>query len=511
MTLRSLGRFPVYPFLVAALPTIYFQEANFRMLGTWDGLRLTLLYWLVTLGLLLLGRLVWKDIHRAALVIGPLAVFLFLGQKVGAAAAVACLTMALGLGILLKRRPVDVSRGSVPLNAMVFVLAAMPLVQTVLAARAQTPPVPTALFRDSLELPTDPNGQQPPDIYFLLLDGLGQPTYLEEEFDLPPKLVEGVLKERGFQVLRLAEANYPQTALSLAATLNAGYIQELLEVPDPECADRHPLAELIADNRTARTLRGIGYDVVTFPSGYPLTRMDNVTRIRHPLIDPGFLEYYTLEEGALPLIQTTLGRGPSDLSFAMRRGRLEYVFDHLGRAREGIPDSRPVFVFAHIMAPHPPFVFSRTGEGLSSRKPFAFADGNHWYDIHGRDGTPYYIMYSEQLTYVMKRLGEAVDDILASSPRPPVIIVQGDHGPGSKMHHERPAYSDHRERMGIFSAWYAPPGVDLELAEGSTAVNTFPILFNAVFGARLPLADDRFYYARMSAPYAFLELKVKTD
>ena len=79
MGLRRLTSFPIHPFLVALLPIIYFYEANFRTLGDYDGVRLGVIYLLVTAALLVVGRLVWEDIHRAALVLTPLAVVLFLG------------------------------------------------------------------------------------------------------------------------------------------------------------------------------------------------------------------------------------------------------------------------------------------------------------------------------------------------------------------------------------------------------------------------------------------------
>ncbi len=501
-----LSRIPVYPFLIAALPVIYFHEANFRQLGTGDGIRMVVLYWVMTGVLLLLGRLLWKDIHRAALVVAPLAVVLFLGNKVGGVLTLVFATFAVVLGVLLVLRPADVRRGSLPLNMALLVLAGMPIVQMVIASRAQNAPVPSAVFHESLKLDLDADGAQPPDIYFLLLDALGQPDFLERKYHIPDDLLAGVLEKRGFKVLRRADANYQQTSLSLSSSLNLGYVHELLDIPDAENADRRVLAGLVANNRVVRGLKDIGFELVTYPSGYPLTRMNDPARKHTPLINPTFLEYYVIEDGILPLIQPLIGRGPADFSFALRRNRLEYVFDNLDQARAGIPDDRPVFVFAHIMAPHPPFVFGRTGEPLPSRKTFAFADGNHWYDIHGRDGPTYQSMYVAQLTYVMKRLGEAVDAILASSPRPPVIIIQGDHGPGSKLHLERIMYTDHEERFGIFNAWYTPPGVDVALEQKSTAVNTFPTLFNALFNAGLPLQQDRYFYARMSGPYAMQEL-----
>ncbi len=509
MGLRSLASFPVYPFLVAALPVIYFYEAHFRTLNGGDGTRLLILYGVVTALLLALGRVLWKDIHRSALVVAPLAVVLFLGGKTGDTAALVFLAAALGLGILLKWRPFDARPASSILNVTCLVLAALPIIQTVRDHWAKESPEPTALFRESLDLP---RGSGPlPDIYYLVLDGLGQPEFLEHEFGLSPQVVEGVLRERGFEVMRRAKANYPQTALSLASTLNVGLVQDLLTIPDPECTDRRALAHLVSENRVVRALSDLGYDLVTFPSGYPLARMAGAARRHHPVIDPNFLEYYTLEDGALPLVQRLLGHGPADLSFGLRRNRLEYVFDHLARARVGIPAGRPVFVFAHIMAPHPPFVFRRTGEGRRSLSTFSFADGSHWYDHHGHNDRSYVELYGEQLTYVMERLGEAVDAILESSLRPPVILVQGDHGPGSRLHHERFTDTDLRERLGIFNAWYLPPGFDLDLAEGQSALNTFPALFNALFGAGLPYQPDRHFFARMSSPYAYREWDPKAD
>lgn len=507
MRLGSIGSFPFYPFLLAALPVIYFVETNFRLLGAGDGIRLTIVYWIVTGLLLLLAFRVWKDMHRAALVLTPLAAVLFLAHKMGPIPVGLFLALLVGLGVFFLRRSPEMRRVSIVLNAVLLVLAGLPIVQTVIASGAKQAPSPTALFAEPLAVPPPGAGQALPDVYFLLLDGLGQPDYLEVEFGIPSQIVEGTLKQRGFKMLRRSQSNYPQTALSVAATFNVEYIPSLLDIPDIASRDRRPLAGLIRDNRVIRTFRDLGYDLVTFPSCYPLTTMGGATRNRHPLFAPNFLEYFTLEEGALPLVQKMAGRGPADLSYALRRHRLEYIFDNLGSARDGVGDGTPVFVFAHIMAPHPPFVFNRAGKGLPSKQSFTLADGHHWHDIHGPKAAPYPLMYSEQLTYVMKRLGEAVDAILASSPTPPVIIVQGDHGPGSRLHHEDPRATDHRERLGIFNAWYTPPGYDLAVPEGGSAINTFPQLFNAVYGARLPLLPDRFFYARMSAPYSFLELK----
>jgi hypothetical protein len=172
-------------------------------------------------------------------------------------------------------------------------------------------------------------------------------------------------------------------------------------------------------------------------------------------------------------------------------------------ARSGLDDSQPVFVFAHILAPHPPFVFDGSGEPRKSVTKFGYADGNHWYEINRSGRESYRSLYSAQLTHVMRRLSETVDGILANSPRPPVIIIQGDHGPGSGVEWEDPPSTNHGERSGIYNAWYLPPGLDMPLAEDECSVNTFTLLFNGIFDSGLEPRPCRYWFAKMSRPYSF--------
>ena len=52
-----------------------------------------------------------------------------------------------------------------------------------------------------------------------------------------------------------------------------------------------------------------------------------------------------------------------------------YSLDELGKLDAALT---PKFVFAHIMCPHPPFVFSRSGESQIPEEPFSYNDGNHY-------------------------------------------------------------------------------------------------------------------------------------
>ena len=499
--------FPWHCFLVAWLPFLEFHRKNYLILGPRDGWQLLLIYWLVVLALLGAGRLAWKSWSSAGLVVTPLVAVLAEGQAMGGMASLFFLVLALAVAVLLTRRPGEWNRLSLPLNLAVLVLVLFPLAR-LLPARAGDPsPAYGTRFLRNPDVPPVAGESVPPDVYFLLVDGLGQPEYLERAFGLPAYMLTGGLERQGFRILARSRSNYPQTALSLSATLNMAPIPELLEIRDPGEKDRRPLAGLIRDSRVGRAFTGLGYETVTFPSGYPLTRLGGPVHRHVPFWHPSFAAYYVLADGFLPLLQPLLGHGPADFSFALRRGRLEYIFDHLADARQGIDDRTPVFVFAHILAPHPPFVFDSEGKAQTSRARFTFGDGNHWRMVHDPAGISYRRLWVSQAVYVVKRLEEAVERILAESPRPPIIIIQGDHGPGSGTNWDSVGGTDHTERFSIFNAWYVPDDLDIPLRDDQTSINTFPLLLDAVFGAELPLGENRHWFARMREPYRFFEIR----
>jgi hypothetical protein len=185
---------------------------------------------------------------------------------------------------------------------------------------------------------------------------------------------------------------------------------------------------------------------------------------------------------------------------------LDFAFDNLPDARRGLDADRPVFVFGHLLAPHPPFVYCADGSPALQDGRFGFEDGGQWQVSHDADQAAYRAAYAAQFTHVMDRLARTVDGILAASPRPPVIIIQGDHGPGSGLDWTDASASDHEERFGIFNAWLLPPQVEADLPDDLAAVNTFVTLFNALFGSGLEPRPDGCWFATFNHPYAFIEV-----
>jgi hypothetical protein len=80
-------------------------------------------------------------------------------------------------------------------------------------------------------------------------------------------------------------------------------------------------------------------------------------------------------------------------------------------------------------------------------------------------------------------LEKAVTTLLADSATPPVILIQGDHGPWLQ-------YGS--DQFKILNAYYLPGHNDL-LYPSISPVNTFRLVFDTYLGADYPLLEDISY------------------
>jgi hypothetical protein len=360
-----------------------------------------------------------------------------------------------------------------------------------------------------------------PDIYYIILDGYGRADALAEFYGYDNRQMIDYLERRGFYVAHASYANYNQTFLSLPSSLNMEHIMPLLGV---EPGDDYNYAEhirLIRDSALREVLEELGYETVTFNSGFALTRIENSDHYLTPRGEAGqaptitSLSLFGAEVGlnrfeALlvettlfqPLFRTLLHETGEPPEFQEHRQRIQFIFEQLPAfaAQEG-----PYFVFAHVIAPHPPFVFKADGSPRPNILPFSYSDANHWVWSKGTR-SEYVEGYREQLIYINSLLIEAIQEILAESDRPPVIIVQGDHGPGAYFAWESLENTQLEERMGILNAYYFPGGDRGLLYPTITPVNSFRVLLNRYFGFDLPLLEDRSYFSPWSEPYDFVDI-----
>ena len=136
----------------------------------------------------------------------------------------------------------------------------------------------------------------------------------------------------------------------------------------------------------------------------------------------------------------------------------------------------PKFVYVHLLLPHMPFAYDENG-GIT--------------DHHHYTNWNYYIYNYKFSINVAEKM---VDNILreADPENPPVIILQSDHGarnyavPRDENSEILKNYPDNLKKDILFSLYL--PGYDYSnLPQDIDPVNTFPIVFNHLFDAGIPL------------------------
>jgi hypothetical protein len=348
------------------------------------------------------------------------------------------------------------------------------------------------------------SGERAPDIYYLVLDGYGRVDVLADlyRFDNQPFLRQ--LESSGFTVASGAHANYMQTSLSLASSLNLEYLQSIVKAPATNDTGqaRLQIQRWLRHNRLAADLERRGYQLVAMESGYRPTQLAGAQLLGPSSAATNLLERLMIENSGLTLLQAFAGM-PDSLrrpGYDLHRQRVDYAFAAL---QAGLPASdRPRFVFVHILVPHPPFVFNSVGQPTWPPYPYVLLDG----DAYPADPADYPGLYRDQLTYVNQRLTEALAGLLKNGGRRALIVVQGDHGPGSGLDWDSLARTDARERFGILLAVRPPDGSSLDPGLIETPVNVFRWALAGLFGADFPLLPDNSYYSTWLAPLAFQQV-----
>lgn len=339
-----------------------------------------------------------------------------------------------------------------------------------------------------------------PDIYYIILDGYASSSILEEVYDYDNGPFLDHLTSLGFHVTADSRANYCQTAFSLASSLSMQYLDSLAERVGSDYQRLAPLLSAVHNNELFAFLKEHGYVTVVFATGWSMTDIRGADVHISPRWTPDEFQTAVLDMALLPFVMDQVG-GVDE--YDLHRQRILYGFDHLADFTQ---EEAPVFVFAHMMIPHPPFVFGPDGEETNPDYPYSLHDASSLIRKKrlARDG--YVDGHRDQLVFANSKVQSALEAIISRSKEPPVIILQSDHGPGSLLNKED-LYSTYlRERMSILYAYFLPDGGDAQLYEEITPVNTFRVVLNSYFGTDLALLEDESYFSTWSHPYAFIDV-----
>lgn len=325
--------------------------------------------------------------------------------------------------------------------------------------------------------------RQFPDVYYIILDGYAGQKTLLDDYDFDNSYFISELEHRRFYIAKESRSNYLVTFLSLTSSLNLEHITFLGENLGEKSKDRTVPYYLIDFSAVAKNFKSMGYKYVHLSSGWAATE-DN------PFADKVY-DVFKLNEFEFVFLYST----PLRLLMPNERATtINYEFEKL----QEIPSEDGLkFVFAHIEAPHPPYVFDKSGNIITNE--MYDPSGEQWMDKEG---------YLQQLQYVNKKTIEVIDVILAHSEKRPIIIIQGDHGVDTALNWvDNPTKERLDERSYILNAYYLPNGGNDELYPSISPVNTFRVIFNYYFNQDYGLLDDTTYFSDYyKSPYNFTKV-----
>lgn len=500
----------LHPILCAVYPAVFLYSANAKVFDF--SILLAPVVTLVAAAALawfLLARLMDDSKLAAVFTSMPLIAFFSYGAIEQAArssgsgtwtllvSGCVALVFAAALAMLKWRQYLD--QATYIFNIVSLILAAAPLFQIgmwnvgALSARELLP--------DRAAFEANPiSGRAPanaPDIYYFVLDGYGRDDVLRSDyaFDNTPFISD--LEARGFYVARQAVSNYPVTLASISSTLNFTYLQDVVGEQLGDLTDRRFLRELMQDSRAVRLLKSAGYSIVSFSSEYSEAQIGSFDREMREWWFPNQFVIGMAQMTPIPAILGALGK---PVLYDLHRYRTLYPLE---RMKDAVALDGPKFVYAHLYYGHPPFVFGPGGGKVSESWDYTWDDGSRLLDENDDQRRKYIESYAGQVGYLNGRLRETIDTILAGSKQTPIIVIHGDHGPGSRYSTESLENTDVRERYSIFYAALLPAGGAEELYPSISPINGMRVLFNRYFDAGYPLLEDASYFNPFMTPYHY--------
>jgi len=344
--------------------------------------------------------------------------------------------------------------------------------------------LPEDLSKALSTVPTESSTEQLPDIYFIILDAYARQDFLQKQynFDNSPFIEE--LKKLGFIVPDNSHSNYVQTLLSLPATLNLHYINDLgLKGKNMKIMYRMIQKESFA----VKFLRHQGYKIVSlYDPAWTRTKLDKADFFT--ITTQSF--FLVNSELALILLQKTIFE-PFLRKFNLILLNLaQSKFDVLNSLKNVHKIQGRKFIFMHILSPHVPYIFDKDGQ-ISTDLSF---DVNIEQDME---------RYIGQLQFLNKKILPILQEIITQSPVKPIIFLQSDHGSRwelSKTLENKKA----NESFSNLNAVYMQGEKLTDIP--TTPVNNFRYIFKKYFNMPIELLPNRMYFSTPVEPYKFFDV-----
>ncbi len=398
--MRKILSIPFYPILMAPVPLIALVVINIDQVNLWSGLRFFLLS--VLAGVLVTGwfRLLLQDWNRAAFVTMLLIIFWNAWQYLDTFSRIIALVLIAALAVFVRPPKLNLVKANLGLNLLAIYLISISGGLALFRGAARD--IPLTRIKAAQAFTID---ETAPDLYLVIVDSYGGRSVLVDRFGYNNNPFLDQIAALGFKTGECPPLG-PHTDVALASILNPTWERD------------EELWEQIRRSEVRATLELRGYQTVAYETGYVWDEWTDADLYLHPDHSAGLTELEALSVLITPLeeMDGVFFNGPGDMA-KRARARTYLIFDSLAWSAftEG-----PQFVFAHILQPHPPFVFAADGSELSGGIDF----NQREYDAG----------YMGQLQYINTRLVAVLTQVVTQDPDS-IVIVTGDHGP--RYHEEQ--------------------------------------------------------------------------
>ncbi len=491
-----------HPLLFALYPILTLYAYNIEQLPIRQTLIPTGIVLAATVILFLILKLIIKDGQKSALILSAFVLqFFAYGHLNDFIRYFSLLAFLIGAYYLLRTRR-DISKITNAATIFSIGLVIVALSNIAISKFSGGAAIDINNYKPGLVKPLldEKTKQDLPDIYFIMLDGYARADILRQIYRYDNSDFRNFLSEKGFHIAEQSRSNYCQTLLSLTSTFNMIYLDKLAEDIGVESEDRKPLMDMVRHNYVFDFLKQYDYKIMAIASGYSGTEIRNADYYLSPGLSLDEFENALINYTPIPRF---MRKFPLFNQYGIHRNMVKFAFEKLIDLPE--TDS-PKIVMAPIVSPHPPFVFGPNGEELNYDREFLYSDGSHFMGVEGGTRFEYIKMYNGQVQFISNQVKKLIDTLLSRPGRKPVIILQGDHGPGSLLDWESLENTYTRERLSIFNAYYLPDGDSTMIYNSITPVNSFRTIFNHYFGTEFELLEDRSNYTKWSAPYKFYDV-----
>ena len=343
-----------------------------------------------------------------------------------------------------------------------------------------------------------------PDIYYIVLDRYANNSVLKSNFGYDNSEFLNSLRNSGFNVKDDALSQYPYTSPSITSTINMKYLDDDLAKFSSDSTQSQTLFHnMIRQAQAVKLLKNEGYNYYNIGSSFGMTN-------KAPLAtaDLAIQESISLFGNKKTLREIEQSQFNQSIfhTFSKVRsswwplkstqlGWIDYTKQQLAMLKDfsNKQNSSGNFIFAHLLLPHPHYVFNADGSASTN-----IEENNNGKMVQDK--------YLDQLKFANSQIKEITDNILKNTNNNAVILLIADEGPYPWVFNTNALSSsfivdnkldtyvndmqnwpigDLKIKYGMLQAVYMP-NINEEDITSLAPVNAFRIILNKYFGYTYP-------------------------